>query len=116
MTANSTAKLGPSSNYFKNSVTSQDALHLKELGMRSATDMAGRYAERIKDEGGALYPDKILSSISIPIIESSGGQGTDFVRPSTAIANKVQYSNKKSRVIEVTDENMYALVNQIYSL
>ena len=60
--------------------------------MRSVT-AAGRYAARIKDEDKMIdLTKKHNSTFSISGIEStSGGQGTGFVRPSTANANIIQY-------------------------
>jgi len=62
------------------------------MGLRSVT-AAGRYAASIKDEDKTIDSNmKHNSTFSIPGIEStSGGQGSGFVRPSTANANKIQY-------------------------
>ena len=48
-----------------------------------------------------------------PIIASSGGAGSGFARPSTAGLRRVKMPLKKPRVVEITEDNMYALVNEI---
>ena len=55
-------------------------------------------------------------SVNLKIgFESSGGAGSPFARPSTA--NFGRYTPvKKTRVVEVSEQNMYALVNEIYDL
>ena len=56
------------------------------------------------------------SSINLNMgFNSSGGAGSPFARPSTA--NLRRYSPvKKTRVVEVNEQNMYALVNEMYDL
>ena len=61
-----------------------------------------------------------LSSSSINLkhvvgFNSSGGAGSPFVRPSTANLRR-HTPLKKTRVVKVNEQNMYALVNEMYDL
>ncbi len=49
-------------------------------------------------------------------IETSGGGGADFARPSTAQARRFKPNMPKEKVIEITEDNMYALVNEVSDL
>ena len=56
------------------------------------------------------------TSNAIEKIESSGGAGPDFIRPSTGELRRYKPKPKKTRVVEVNEDNMYALVNEMYDL
>ena len=45
---------------------------------------------------------------------TSGGHGPEFASPSTG--RKFKVMSKKAKVVEVNEENMYALINEIYDL